>query len=127
SFLLQVFSTPRPGQPHEIFLKRLRPTQDAEIIGYCKAGNRTGLVVRALKSAGYRNVASLEGGFDEWVHQGNTVITFGVSSCWSVPPRSMRVRLWWSFTRTKSRERNKKMKGNGRKSLGWLEGTPGIT
>jgi rhodanese-related sulfurtransferase len=60
----------------EFVLARTLPIQDAEIIVYCKAGNRTGLVVKALKSAGYGNVFGLEGGFDEWVNQGNTVYNF---------------------------------------------------
>ena len=46
---------------------------NAEIIVYCKVGNRTGLTVKALKEAGYRRVVGLQGGFDEWVKQGNAV------------------------------------------------------
>ncbi|MBF0510054.1 MAG: rhodanese-like domain-containing protein [Deltaproteobacteria bacterium] len=60
----------------EFVLARTLPLQDAEIIVYCKAGNRTGLVVKALKSAGYKNVAGLDGGFDEWARQGNPVHNF---------------------------------------------------
>ncbi|MBF0552322.1 MAG: rhodanese-like domain-containing protein [Deltaproteobacteria bacterium] len=60
----------------EFVLARTLPVQDAEIIVYCKAGNRTGLVVKALKSAGYKNVAGLDGGFDEWAQQGNSVYNF---------------------------------------------------
>ena len=33
-------------------------------------------MVKALKEAGYRNVVGLDGGFDEWVHQGNTAHNF---------------------------------------------------
>jgi rhodanese-related sulfurtransferase len=57
----------------EFMLVRQLPDPDAEIVVYCKVGNRTGLVVKALKNAGYRNVVGLEGGFDEWARQGNSV------------------------------------------------------
>lgn len=60
----------------EFVLARTLPIQDAEIVVYCKAGNRTGLVVKALKNAGYTNVAGLKGGFDEWAQQGNPVYNF---------------------------------------------------
>ncbi|MFH0822053.1 MAG: rhodanese-like domain-containing protein [Pseudomonadota bacterium] len=60
----------------EFVLVRTLPDPDAEIVVYCKAGNRTGLVTKALRSAGYRNVVGLEGGFDEWVQRGNTVHNF---------------------------------------------------
>ena len=57
----------------EFVLVRTLPDPNAEIVVYCKKGHRAGLVAKALIKAGYRNVVSLEGGFDEWVHQGNTV------------------------------------------------------
>jgi rhodanese-related sulfurtransferase len=57
----------------EFVLVRQLPEPDAEIVVYCKVGNRTGLAVKALKKAGYRNVVGLDGGFDEWVKQRNTV------------------------------------------------------
>lgn len=60
----------------EFVMVRTLPDQHAEIVVYCKQGNRTGLVVKALKSAGYKNVVGLDGGFDEWVHQGNAVHNF---------------------------------------------------
>ncbi len=60
----------------EFVLVRTLPDPNAEIVVYCKKGNRTGLVVKALIDAGYRNVVGLEGGFDEWVHQGTTVHNF---------------------------------------------------
>jgi rhodanese-related sulfurtransferase len=60
----------------EFVQARTLPIQDAEIVVYCKKGNRTGLVVKALKAAGYTNVAGLDGGFDEWVRQGATVHNF---------------------------------------------------
>jgi rhodanese-related sulfurtransferase len=57
----------------EFVLVRTLPDPNAEIVVYCKKGHRAGLVTKALKKAGYKNVASLEGGFDEWVRQGNTI------------------------------------------------------
>ena len=60
----------------EFVLARTLPIQDAEIIVYCKGGNRTGLVVKALTRAGYTNVVGLEGGFDAWANQGNPVYNF---------------------------------------------------
>ena len=60
----------------EFVLARTLPIQDAEIIVYCKGGNRTGLVVKALTCAGYTNVVGLEGGVDAWAKQGNPVYNF---------------------------------------------------
>ena len=57
----------------EFVLVRTLRDPNAEIIVYCKQGNRTGLVVKALKAAGYRNVTGLKVGLDGWVEQGNTV------------------------------------------------------
>jgi rhodanese-related sulfurtransferase len=57
----------------EFLLVRTLPDPNAEIVVYCKKGHRAGLVTKALKKAGYKNVVSLEGGLDEWVHKGNTV------------------------------------------------------
>jgi len=60
----------------EFVLVRTLPDPKAEIVVYCKKGNRTGLVVKSLRKAGYANVVGLEGGFDEWTRQGNTVCNF---------------------------------------------------
>ena len=60
----------------EFVLVRTLPVPDAEIVVYCKMGHRAGLVTKALKSAGYTNVVSLEGGLDEWMRKGNTVRNF---------------------------------------------------
>jgi rhodanese-related sulfurtransferase len=57
----------------EFVLVRTLPYPNAEIVVYCKMGHRAGLVSKALKKAGYKNVVSLEGGFDEWARQGNSV------------------------------------------------------
>ncbi len=60
----------------EFVMVRTFPDPNAEIVVYCKQGNRAGLVLKALKKADYKNVAALEGGFDEWTHQGNTIHNF---------------------------------------------------
>jgi rhodanese-related sulfurtransferase len=60
----------------EFMLLRQLPDPDAEIIVYCKVGNRTALAARSLRSAGYRNVTGLEGGFDEWARQGNSFYNY---------------------------------------------------
>jgi rhodanese-related sulfurtransferase len=60
----------------EFMLLRQLPDPDAEIVVYCKVGNRTALAVRSLKSAGYRNVVGLEGGFDAWALQGNSFYNY---------------------------------------------------
>ena len=60
----------------EFVLVRTLPDPKAEIVVYCKQGNRTGLVVKALKAAGYTNVTGLKVGFDGWVEKGNTVENF---------------------------------------------------
>lgn len=57
----------------EFVLVRKLPDPNAEIVVYCKKGHRACLVVKALTKAGFRNVVSLAGGFDEWVNEGNTV------------------------------------------------------
>lgn len=41
----------------------------AEIVVYCKKGNRSGMAVKALKHLGYQNVKA-HAGFDAWVKAG---------------------------------------------------------
>jgi rhodanese-related sulfurtransferase len=60
----------------EFVMVRQLPEPDVEIVVYCKVGHRTGLAVKALKSAGYRHVLGLEGGFEEWAQQGNSVYNY---------------------------------------------------
>ncbi len=60
----------------EFMLLRQLPDPDAEIIVYCKVGNRTALAAKSLKNAGYRSVTGLEGGFDEWARQGNSFYNY---------------------------------------------------
>jgi len=53
----------------EFTLTRTLRDPDAEIVVYCKKGNRSGLCARALKRVGYRNVKA-HVGFDSWVQAG---------------------------------------------------------
>ncbi len=77
----------------EFVLVRTLPDPKAEIVVYCKKGNRTGLVVKALKRAGYVNVVGLEGGFDEWTRQGNAVCNF-LGELKLVKPNEMNASSW---------------------------------
>ena len=43
------------------------PDTDAEIVLYCRGGNRSALAADALQTMGYSNVHSLRGGWREWV------------------------------------------------------------
>lgn len=60
----------------EFTLARQLQDPDAEIVVYCKVGNRTGLVVKSLREAGYRHVVGLDGGFDEWARKGNSIYNY---------------------------------------------------
>ncbi len=60
----------------DFVLARTLPDPDAEIVVYCKKGNRTGSAVKQLKSIGYTNVVGLEGGFDAWAQSGRTFHNF---------------------------------------------------
>ena len=46
---------------------------DREIVLYCRSGSRAALAARTLKDMGYSNVSSLQGGFKQWVLDGNTI------------------------------------------------------
>lgn len=50
-----------------------RVPRDATIIVYCASGNRSALAADTLRTMGYANVASLEGGFRAWVDAGGPV------------------------------------------------------
>jgi phage shock protein E len=53
----------------EFTLARTLRDPNAEIVVYCKGGNRSGLVVKALKRVGYKNVKA-HVGFDKWAEAG---------------------------------------------------------
>ena len=46
------------------------PDQNAELILYCGGGFRSALAARALGEMGYRNVASMAGGWRAWQAEG---------------------------------------------------------
>jgi len=47
--------------------------RDAHVIIYCATGNRSALAAVTLKEMGYKNVASMSGGFRGWVESGGDV------------------------------------------------------
>ncbi|MCK7548880.1 rhodanese-like domain-containing protein [Marinobacter koreensis] len=48
--------------------------RDMKIVLYCKTSGRAALSAQSLKAMGYRNVQSIEGGFDAWVDAGKDVV-----------------------------------------------------
>ena len=49
------------------------PDRHAEIVLYCGGGYRSALAADSLQMMGYRNVASMAGGYKQWVTKGNPV------------------------------------------------------
>ena len=49
------------------------PNPDAEIILYCGGGYRSALAARSLGEMGYRNVASMAGGWRAWQAAGGEI------------------------------------------------------
>lgn len=56
-------------------IERLVPDPDAPVILYCGGGYRSLLGADALQRMGYRNVASMVGGWTAWVGAGHAVVT----------------------------------------------------
>ena len=50
-----------------------RVARDAQVVLYCASGNRSALAARTLQEMGYANVASMAGGFRDWVASGGEV------------------------------------------------------
>ncbi len=50
-----------------------RVPRDATVVLMCASGNRSALAARTLTEMGYQNVASLAGGFRDWVASGGAV------------------------------------------------------
>lgn len=50
-----------------------RVPRDAQVVLMCASGNRSALSARTLIEMGYTNVASLAGGFRDWVASGGAV------------------------------------------------------
>ncbi|HEY0929088.1 MAG TPA: rhodanese-like domain-containing protein [Gemmatimonas sp.] len=47
--------------------------RDARVVLICASGNRSALAAKTLQEMGYSNVASLAGGFRDWVSTGGEV------------------------------------------------------
>ena len=47
--------------------------RDREIVVYCAGGSRSALAADTLRQMGYENVASMSGGWREWVGSGGPV------------------------------------------------------
>jgi rhodanese-related sulfurtransferase len=56
----------------EFYVQDLIKAPDAKVVLYCRSGGRSALTTITMKSMGYTNVVDLDGGFKEWVSQGNT-------------------------------------------------------
>jgi rhodanese-related sulfurtransferase len=50
-----------------------RVPRDAHVVLICASGNRSALAARTLEEMGYTNVASMAGGFRDWVATGGEV------------------------------------------------------
>lgn len=50
-----------------------RVPRDAQVVLMCASGNRSALSARSLGEMGYTNVASMSGGFRDWVGSGGEV------------------------------------------------------
>ncbi len=47
--------------------------RDARVVIYCASGNRSALAAVTMTEMGYQNVASMAGGFRDWVMSGGDV------------------------------------------------------
>ena len=56
----------------EYYIQERIEDPDSKIVLYCRTGGRSALATLTLKDMGYTNVVDLEGGFKEWVAEGNT-------------------------------------------------------
>lgn len=50
-----------------------RVPRDATVVLYCASGNRSALAALSLEEMGYSNVASMAGGFKDWVAIGGDI------------------------------------------------------
>ena len=48
-------------------------TRDQKVIIYCAAGNRSALAADTLREMGYKDVATMAGGFRAWIEAGGEV------------------------------------------------------
>ena len=57
----------------EFKIQKLIDDPETEIIIYCKRGSRSALSTYTLIEMGYKNALNIEGGFEEWVSNGNSI------------------------------------------------------
>jgi rhodanese-related sulfurtransferase len=57
----------------EFKIQKLIDDPESEIILYCKRGSRSALAAYTLLKMGYKNVVNLEGGFEQWVVNDNSI------------------------------------------------------
>ena len=57
----------------EFKIQKLIDDPETEIIIYCKRGSRSALTADTLLEMGYKNILNLEGGFEQWVVNGNSI------------------------------------------------------
>jgi rhodanese-related sulfurtransferase len=57
----------------EFKIQKLVDDPETEIILYCKRGSRSALTSYRLIEMGYKNILNLEGGFEQWVVNGNSI------------------------------------------------------
>lgn len=56
----------------EYYIQDLIKDPDSKIVLYCRTGGRSALATLTLQDMGYNNVVDLNGGFKEWVSDGNS-------------------------------------------------------
>ena len=56
----------------EYYIQEVIKDPNSRIVLYCRTGGRSALATLTLMDMGYTNVVDLEGGFKEWVAEGNT-------------------------------------------------------
>jgi len=56
----------------EYYIQDLIKDPDSNIVLYCRTGGRSALATLTLQDMGYNNVVDLNGGFKEWISEGNT-------------------------------------------------------
>jgi len=57
----------------EYYIQDLIKDPDSKIVLYCRTGGRSALATLTLQDMGYNNVVDLNGGFKEWVSDGNSI------------------------------------------------------
>jgi len=56
----------------EYYIQERIKDPDSKIVLYCRTGGRSALATLTLRDMGYTSVVDLDGGFKEWVAEGNT-------------------------------------------------------